>query len=37
LWYEWERGQMHAGFWRGNLKERDQLEDLAIDGRNIET
>ena len=26
---------MHAEFWRGNLWERDHLEDLDIDGRII--
>jgi hypothetical protein len=26
---------MHTKFWEESLKERDQLEDLGIDGRNI--
>jgi hypothetical protein len=26
---------MKAGFWLGNLKERDHLEDLGVDGRII--
>jgi len=25
--------EMHTGFWWGNLKERDHLEDLSIDAR----
>jgi len=29
------RGEVHAGFWWGNLKERDHLEDIGIDGRII--
>jgi hypothetical protein len=28
-------GEMHKGFWWGNLRERDQLEDLGIDLRII--
>ena len=26
---------MHTGFWWGDLKERDNLEDLRLDGRII--
>ena len=26
------RGEVHVGFWWGNMKERDHLEDLGIDG-----
>ena len=26
---------MHTGFWWGNLRERDHLEDLSVDGRII--
>jgi hypothetical protein len=29
MWHEWERGEVRAGFWWGNLRERDQLEELA--------
>jgi hypothetical protein len=28
-------GQMHIGFWLGNLRERDNMEDLGVDGRMI--
>jgi len=31
----WERGEGYTGFWWGNLRERDHLEDLGIDGRII--
>jgi hypothetical protein len=30
-----EGGQVHTGFWWGNLRERDHLKDLGIDGRII--
>ena len=29
MWHVWERADVHAGFWWGNLKERDHLEDLS--------
>jgi len=29
------KGAVHTGFWWGNLRERDQLEDPGIDGRII--
>jgi hypothetical protein len=31
MWHIWGRRKMHRGFWRGNIKERNHLEDL---GRN---
>ena len=31
----WGRGKKHTGFWWGNLRERDHLEDLGVDGRII--
>jgi hypothetical protein len=30
-----ERGEMHTGFGRGDLRERDHLEDLGVDERII--
>jgi len=36
MWHVWETGELHTGFWwGGNLRERDHLEDLGIDGRII--
>jgi hypothetical protein len=29
------RGEVHTGFWWGNLKKRDYLEDLGVEGRII--
>ena len=26
------RGEAYTGFWRGNLRERDHLEDPGVDG-----
>jgi hypothetical protein len=31
----WRIGELQAGFWWGNLRERDFLEDLSIDGKII--
>jgi hypothetical protein len=28
----WGRGEVHRGFWWGNLREGDHLEDLGVDG-----
>jgi hypothetical protein len=33
LYYIWVRGEVHTGFWWGNVRERDHLKDPGIDGR----
>jgi hypothetical protein len=35
MWHVWERGDLPTGFWRGNLKETNCLEDLGIGDRII--
>jgi hypothetical protein len=32
----WEKGEAYTGFWWGNLRERDHLEDPGTDGRYID-
>jgi hypothetical protein len=32
MWYVWETG-MHRGFWWGDLREIDHLENAGVDGR----
>jgi len=29
----YERGNVYTGFWWGDLREGDHLEDLAVDGK----
>jgi hypothetical protein len=31
----WGKGEVHTGFWRGNLREGEHLEDPGVDGRII--
>jgi hypothetical protein len=31
MWHAWKRYEMHGGYWWGNLRERDNLQDLDID------
>ena len=32
MWHVWETGEVRTGFWWGNLRENDNLEDLGIGG-----
>ena len=35
MWHVWETVQVHTGFWWVDLKERQHLKDLGINGRVI--
>ena len=35
MWRVWETGEVNTGFWLGDLKERNYLEDIDVDGRII--
>jgi hypothetical protein len=35
MWQVWGTGEVHTGFWWGDLRERDHFEDLGVDGRII--
>jgi hypothetical protein len=35
MWHVWETGEVHTGFWWGDLKERGCFEDPGVDGRMI--
>jgi hypothetical protein len=32
MWHVWGTGEVRTGFWWGDLRERDQLQDLSVDG-----
>jgi hypothetical protein len=35
MWHVWETGEVYTAFWWGDLRERENLEDLGLDGRKI--
>jgi hypothetical protein len=35
MWHAWDGIQMGVGFWSAKQKERENLEDLGLDGRVI--
>ena len=35
MWHVWEIGEMHTGFWWGNLGERHYFEDIGVGVRII--
>jgi hypothetical protein len=36
MWHVWERGEVNTEDWWENLKEGDYLQDLGIDGMDLE-
>jgi hypothetical protein len=35
MWHVWEKEEVYEGFWYGDLAERDNVENLEVDGRII--
>ena len=35
MWHEWETRHVHIVFWWGDVRGRNHLEDLGVDGRTI--
>jgi len=35
MWPVWGRSEVHTGFWWGDLRQRNHLEDTGINGRII--
>jgi hypothetical protein len=35
MWHVWRTGEVHKGFWCGDVKKSDHLEDPGIDRRKV--
>jgi len=35
IWHVWGTREVHTGFWWGDMRGRDHLEDLDIDGKTV--
>ena len=35
MWHVWGTGEVKMGHWKKNMKGRDNLEDLGVDGRSV--
>jgi len=33
MWHEWGKGEVVTAFWWGDLRDKDDFEDLGVDGR----
>jgi len=33
MWHVWDKGEVRAGFWWGDMRERGHLEGLGLHGR----
>jgi len=33
MWHVWDTGEVYTGFWWGDLRETDNMEELGVDGK----